>query len=454
MKFKGILIGAVLLAVLSGGVYWSIKHSEEQDKKSAQGAPKELAIGEGEIQQLEIKRRGDETVVVKRIAGMNWDIVSPVQLHADVDTVNGILQVLGGLTPESLIEDKISNWEPFGLKDPTIEVTATLKDGKKHLIAVGDDLPAGGSMYVRANNDTKLYSVAGYQRSSLAKGWRDLRDRRLMPFESEKLSRLEMVKGGTTIEFGRIQNNEWQIVKPKPYRADSLKVDEMSRRLRDARLDPAQSEADEKSTLAKFNAASPFVTIRATDPSGNTQLEVRKARDTDKTEDVYYAKSASVSGAHKLNSELGQILEKKLDDFRNRKLFDFGFNDPSKIEYTQNGKTRSFGRNTDKWLEGGKEVKAENVQIFIDRLRELTAKDFVDAPKPLTKADIEVSVTSTDGKRTETIRIAGNLCARGSEPAAYTVDTSALEELTKQASRIEPVAAQQPANKPAADGKK
>ena len=63
-----------------------------------------------------------------------------------------------------------------------------------------------------------------------------------------------------------------------------------------------------------------------TTPATQT-LEVRKDKDNN-----YYAKSSAVEGVYKVAADLGDALNKGLDDFRNKKLFDFGFSDPTKIE--------------------------------------------------------------------------------------------------------------------------
>ena len=86
-----------------------------------------------------------------------------------------------------------------------------------------------------------------------------------------------------------------------------------------------------------------------TDAAGTQQLEVRK--DKDKT---YYAKSSVVEGVHKLTEEIGDGLDKSLDDFRNKKMFDFGLSDPSKIEIRTARSRWSSRKSGDKWMSGGK----------------------------------------------------------------------------------------------------
>ena len=95
-----------------------------------------------------------------------------------------------------------------------------------------------------------------------------------------------------------------------------------------------------------------------------------------------------------------------------------------------------------------KEVKPETVSGFVDKIRDLSAKQFADNPSKLTSADIEVTVSTTDAKKTETVRIAGSAGARGDEPAFYELDPANVEAIKQAFDAIkEP-------EKPAADAKK
>ena len=60
--------------------------------------------------------------------------------------------------------------------------------------------------------------------------------------------------------------------------------------------------------------------VTASGGDGTQSLEVRKNK-----EGKYYAKSSAVEGTHLLTDDIGKSLEKGLDDYRNKKLFDFGF---------------------------------------------------------------------------------------------------------------------------------
>ena len=64
-----------------------------------------------------------------------------------------------------------------------------------------------------------------FNKSSLEKTPWDLRDKRLLTFSSDTLSRIELTAKGATIEVGKNNNNEWQILQPRPLRADGGSVE-------------------------------------------------------------------------------------------------------------------------------------------------------------------------------------------------------------------------------------
>ena len=155
-----------------------------------------------------------------------------------------------------------------------------------------------------------------YTKTGLDKTTKDLRDKRLLTFDQEKLSRLELTAKKQDIEFGRTKD-EWQILKPKPMRADGLQVEELVRKLKDAKMDLNMSEEDAKKAATTFASGTPIATVKVTDASGTQELQVRKKGDD------YFAKSSAVEGFHKIPADLGNGVDKSVDDFRNKKLFDF-----------------------------------------------------------------------------------------------------------------------------------
>ena len=161
--------------------------------------------------------------------------------------------------------------------------------------------------------------------TSLDKSASDLRDKRLFTANFDKISEVDLTAKKQTIEFGR-SKDAWQIVKPRPLRADNFSVEDLVRKLKDAKMDlSAAADTDEKKIAGLFASGTPVATAKVTDATGTQTLEVRKNKSD------YYAKSSAVSGVYKVAADLGTGLDKALDDFRNKKLFDFGFDDVSAV---------------------------------------------------------------------------------------------------------------------------
>lgn len=432
MRIRGLLVAAVLLAALGGLLYWSNKKKKADEAKPLSDIVKIFNFESGDIQKIEIRRKDSEPAVLEKNKEGQWTITAPKPYRADQDAVSTMVSTLASLNADKTIEDNPTDLAQYGLASPALEITITKKDGKTAKLYVGDEVPTGSGSFVRAEGDPKVYTVAQYNKSSFDKSVNDLRDRRLVVFDQDKITRVELAAKGQTIEFGKNAKGDWAILKPKPMRADSIQVDELIRKLREAKFDPSVSAEEAKKAAAGFNSGTPVGVARITDNSGTQQLEVRKSKDD------YYARGSAAEGFHKVTSDLGSALEKKLDDFRNKKVFDFGFSDVSKVEVRDGAKTTVFQKSGDKWMSGSQEMEAAGVQSLIDKFRDASAVKFPDVAFP--GAAMEVSITY--GASTEKVLFAKaggkTLAKRDNEPQVYELDEKALEDIQKALSDVKP----------------
>ena len=440
MKPQGLLIAVALLAVLGGAIWYSNKHQAASAAKTpATNETKILSIPEDQVQDIKIQHANGDVVELSKTTG-KWRLVQPKELSADPDAASSLVSAVTSVTADKTIEDKATDVSPYGLSHPALDVTVGRKDGKTSEILVGDDTPNNSGAYAKVPSDAHVYTVFSFVKTSLDKNLNDLRDKRLLTFDSDKLTRVELTAKGQSVEFGKNGQNEWEILKPRPLRADSSAVDGLVSKLKDAKMDATISADDAKKAAAGFAAGTKVATAAVSDSSGTQTIEVRK--DKDKT---YYAKSSGVEGVYKIPNDAGDALDKGLDDFRNKKLFDFGFSDPSKLEvsgavYTKTG---------DKWMSGAKTMDNASVQTLIDKLRDLSSSKFVE--KGGGEQVFEATVTSNSGKRVEKVTISklGDqyFAKRENEPSIYGLDAKAVDDLKSAASGVKEQA-------PSAPGKK
>jgi hypothetical protein len=437
MKIHNLAIAALVLLVLLGTLYWSDhRKTTESAKASADTPPVILKLNEDSINKLEIKNKDSEPIVLAKNNAGAWQITEPKPLNADESTVSGTLSTLSNLSSERLVEDKASDLKQYGLDQPGSEVDISEKDGKTQKLLIGDATPAGSAVYAMVAGDPRVFTMASYEKSSIDKGLNDLRDKQLLTVSADTVSRLDLIRKNQEIEFGR-SKDEWQILKPKPLRADSTQVGDLVGKLADARMDlSGAADSGSKEAAAAFAHATPIATAKVTDPSGTEELQVRK----DKDKDTYYAKSSVVEGAYKVDASLGQALEKGLDDFREKKIFDFGFNEPGKIELHNGSKAYFLTKGGQDWWSNGKKMEAGSVEDFISKLRDLTANKLVDSG--FANPTIEVTVTSDAGKRVEKVSMAkaggSYIAKRENDSTLYQLDASSVDGLTKAADEVKP----------------
>lgn len=442
MKPKGLLIAVVLLAVLGGGIWWS-NRKQAAASKAPDTSTKILFISEEQFQEIKLAKSGAEPVDLKRENG-KWRITAPQPFPADPDASSSLVAALASVAADKTIEDNAADLKAYGLDHPSIDAQVVKKDGKIDEILIGDDTPTGSGAYAKRANDPHVYTVLSYVKTSLDKSLNDLRDKRLLHFDSDKLTRVDLQAKGQTLEFGKNGQNEWEILKPRPLRAASSAVEDLVIKLKDAKMDLTGTPEDAQKAAAAFASGTKVAVATITDAGGSQTLEVR--RDKDKND---YARSSAVEGIYKIAPDVGDALDKGLDDFRNKKLFDFGFSDPSKLDIQNGAASATYTKVGDKWMSGARTMDNSTVQNLIDKMRDLTASKFAEkgGGQPLFSA----GVTFNSGKRVEKVGLTkmGDqyFAQRENEPSIYVLDGKAVEDLQKAASDVKEQAPAPPKKK-------
>jgi hypothetical protein len=459
MKNRGLLIAALVLAALLGLLYWSNRHPRSDNVNTGVPTPSEpapaiLTLNQDDLNKIELKKKGEDQIVIAKDSNGKWQITSPKPMAVDDSAISGMLSTLSSLNSERLVEEKATNLGQYGLGEPKLEVDLTDKNNVVRKLLIGDDTPTGSAAYAQLAGDARVFTIASFAKTSLDKNLNDLRDKRLITADPDKITRLELTVKQQTIEFSR-DKAQWQILKPQPLRADGSKVDELAHKITEAKMDLSATPSETPSPsatpspgaspgkaptpgaptspAAAFASGTAIATVKITTDSGTQQIEVRKNKDD------YYAKSSIVDGVFKVAADLGQALDKKLDDFRDKKVFDMGPADPSKIEIHDGSKIYDLTKSGDDWSGAdGKKFEKAGVDALISKLRDLQATDFADSGFGATAQ--QITVTSEDGKRTERVSLskgAKNILARREgEASLYVLDANLIDEIQKLLSEL------------------
>lgn len=437
MKFRGLAIAVLVLAALGGVLFWSSRRKPSTISASVPPStgPVLLRVDQASIDRLSLTHKGAKPVTLVRTAG-KWQITQPQPLAADQDEVSGLLASLSLLHADRLIADHVDGkpaaLAPYGLAAPalTIDIASTDHSGRKLLI--GSTTPTGDDVYAMLAGASSVYTLPIYNKTTIDKSLDTLRDKRLITLDPEKITSVSYTSNSENIQFARNAGG-WQIVKPRPLRADNFSVGEFVRSAADARMDLSPSPGS-LSPAAEFAQAALVANITFTAGKNTQSLEVRK------NNDGCYARSSVVPGIYKVDSDMSWELGKTLTDFRNRKLFDFGYQDPNQITIHQGAQSWYFTRSGSTWWSGGKKMDAAAVEALVDKLRDLQASSFVGSG--FTKPIFEADVTSGNGKQTEKVFIAKSvgdyIAKRDGSPTLYLINNAAATNLLSTPKSIPP----------------
>jgi hypothetical protein len=282
------------------------------------------------------------------------------------------------------------------------------------------------------DGDARVFTVSTGTKSTFEKTPQDLRDKRLLTFDSNKLSRVEVTANkDPKYVFGKNAHGEWQIVEPKPIRADNFAVEDLIRKVKESRMEGEDELKKANLTWERLDKAGElkFVT-----PSEIQTLELRR----NPKEKAYFVKTSVVDGAYKIHDDLGDAMTAGVQSYRNGKVFDFGYNEPAKVEVRDGSKTYTFQKSGEKWTKNGAQADSTKVQMLIDKIRELKATEFHD--QGWDKPGVEITVSWQDGKRQDKVAFLKTekvlYAKRDGEPTIYAFEPKAIDEILKSAAEL------------------
>lgn len=438
MKLGRMLTAAVLLAALGIVVWWSNKQEKAKEGKPAADAVRILDIPPETVKEVQIQRRGEGPTTVQLNDKGQWALTQPKPFPADASAVSGVTNTTMKLDSQRLVDPNVTDLAAYGLAPAMLEVRITRKDGKTSKLLVGENTPANDAVYVKLDGDPRLFTVSSVNKTALDKDYKDLRDRHLLNFDQEKVTKFEITAKNQSFEISRPADGDWQISKPKTMRAENLQVDELITKLKNAQMDASFTDDDAKKAGVAFAGASPVAMVKVSDPGGVKTFEVRKAKE------AFYAKSSTLEGVYKVGKDVADGLDKSANDFRTKKVFDFGFNELTHVDVIDGAKSSIFDKVVDKaggtWMSAGKKIDSTSLQAFTDKLRDLTASKFADAG--FGTPAVTITVVSNQGKHREKVEIApmasgGNFLARHDGDASfYELEANAVKELRQAAGDV------------------
>jgi hypothetical protein len=179
---------------------------------------------DGKTFSLERKKESDTATAEK------WRLTEPVDAPADSFTVSDFLRDFARLNAKQFFAEGAADLKAYGLDEPKIRATATLKadegkDGDQHVLLVGSEAEGGGH-FAKLGSSDLIFSIEQRIVNDLNA---ELHDRTLIKFDSPKVDGLKLTWPDAKLELANKKPEgksvkEWSVVGDESFKLDTTKT--------------------------------------------------------------------------------------------------------------------------------------------------------------------------------------------------------------------------------------
>ncbi|MCP5059690.1 MAG: DUF4340 domain-containing protein [bacterium] len=322
MNPKTTLLMAIVVAVLGAFVwFWEVEGADE--RAAAEQTEKEIFadLAAEEVTSLRLRTTDDQVVRLERTAE-GWALREPIDFPGDSTTVDALADAVADLVTDKVFEDP-EPLENYGLAgEPDVHATA----GEREVaLILGDSVPTGGSNYVAAEGDPRVFTVPTHRISAMRKSLSELRDSRVLDFDRDAVRDVEVTWMGGGVALAK-DGEAWRLRKPLDAEADESAVSGLLSGLRFLRAEGYVDEPDEAGAAA-FDSPAYHVILRGEADAVLADLQIASSGD------------GSNRLARGRDGYVYEIAESGLDNlprtvvaYRFRELSQFEVNDAARFE--------------------------------------------------------------------------------------------------------------------------
>ncbi len=371
MKLGRILVLLLLVGGLGAYLYWVEvpKARQEATKAKLIDAPAD------DITAIDLVFPDRELALGKQNGA--WRITKPIDAPADDTAVKTLLTSLTGAEIQKSLDSAASDLATFGLDKPDPIVKLATAKGELPPIAVGKNAAIGGKTYVRVGDEAKVTLVPGTIKVALNKQPKDLRDKSLLSFKDDDVTRVDIAPtGAPPVAIVKKDKDVWMI-EPGDQPADITEVRSYLSSLRSTR---AVDFPDTDVAAAGLDKPRLAVTVGLGKDSQTLQIGNDTTQGTQKQ---IFAKRADQPTVVTLGDWSFRTLGKDAWQFRDKTVLGFGNDRVGRVVLERKagpGATLVHGEPGGWTVENEKQSKGGAIQRFIDDLRDLKGSAIAEEP--------------------------------------------------------------------------
>ena len=294
-------------------------------------------------------------------------------------------------------------------------------------------------MYAKVAGDKKVFLIAGYLESTFNRPPFDLRDKKVMNFDREKVDRVEIAQGTSTVAVAK-SGAEWRVTAPVDARGDFGTIEGIVSKLQTTMMKSVAAE--DVTDLKPYGLDKPSLLVTI----GLGSARAGFALGSKNPSGDYFARDISKNQVVTVGADTLTDLQKSATDLRRKDVFEFRTFNLSKIELTRGANTlrlregegQGEGRRRSVAERGHEEGARRDEDGSASDAPFGPARAVVRGPKDKTGLNhplLVVKANFDDGKKNESASLgregANTFASRPDEPGASKLDTAEVDGILK-----------------------
>lgn len=310
----------LLLVVLGlGGYIWFYELHQMSTQERATLERQAFDLPVDQIVGIGIQTRSYQVDIKKTEQG--WELLHPKGARAGTPVVQQLLARFKNLgkgeliTPADMRERELTLAD-FGLPVPQL-ILRLETAGESREYHVGDPNPLGNAVYVKENASQNVMLISSDLLDVLPADVAAYRDKTLFPLHFEEVQALDFIDANRTL---RLEKREgiWLFKEPLNAKGDQEKIEDMIRKLLQARIDGVVNDPSEEE-LAGFDGREQV--LRVWSANSKVPVEVVVGGDLPRDPDFCFLRITGQEGLVVVSKGMRNLAQTPVAALRDRRLF-------------------------------------------------------------------------------------------------------------------------------------
>jgi hypothetical protein len=364
MNLRSVLILAAVLTGLFGYLYLYEKPKQQGLREEWEEKALIFTFNKDDVETFTLSQEYKNTDFIRVEGTDEYKIVKPVTTKADNLAVNKFFDELQKVNYASIIEGEEHDLREFKLDVPYFKLTLNLKGGVQKVFSLGKMNITEDRIYTKRNGDDNIYLVDISLRNVFDLDLYLLREKKIF-YDSDfsGTSKIQLVRENKETILEK-EEDGWLVTKPIKVAADIVEINSLFNNIN--RLKAVKFPIDNMELAKRCDFTTPDLSVILSDkddkvidtfmmikkgPMVKKRLTIEEAEEeeclttgNDNTVETVFFKAASKKGVYLIDHNDFTLLNKPLDDIRNKPIFTLSMDSVHRIEVVRDKKLLALSR--------------------------------------------------------------------------------------------------------------